>query len=151
MATAEDPTGGAKEQAATTAIQSAAPEAPIPLPPLTQPAPAPARPPRSLPALDGALLGVVVLLAFLVALFPAYNGDFFQHAAAGRLIAQGQFPFGADPFTSTGAKEYWVNHSWLFDLFVYEVYRPAASAWRCWRSAPASSSSRPASPTSCSL
>jgi tetratricopeptide (TPR) repeat protein len=126
MATAEDPTGGAKEQAATAAIQGAAgaaPEAPIPLPPLAPPAPGAGRPPRSLPALDNALLGVVVLLAFLSALFPAYNSDFFQHAAAGRLIAQGQFPFGADPFTSTAAGEHWVNHSWLFDLFVYEVYR----------------------------
>jgi hypothetical protein len=126
MATAEDPTGGAKEPAATTAIQGAAgaaPEAPIPLPPLSPPKPAPGRPPRSLPGLENALQGIVVLLAFLVALFPAYNADFFQHAAAGRLIAEGQFPFGADPFTSTAKGERWVNHSWLFDLFVYEVYR----------------------------
>lgn len=123
MATAEEPTGGAKEQAATTAIQGAAPEAPIPLAPLAPPAPGPGRPPRSLPGLDAALVAVIVLLAFLVALFPAYNGDFFEHAAAGRLIAQGRFPFGADPFTSTAAGERWVNHSWLYDLFVYEVYR----------------------------
>jgi hypothetical protein len=126
MSTAEDPTGAAREQTATTAIQSAAgaaPEAPIPLSPLHPPAPGPGLPPRSVPALDNALTLVVVLLAFLVALFPAYNGEFFLHAAAGRLIAEGRFPFGADPFTSTTAGERWVNHSWLFDLFVFENYR----------------------------
>ena len=42
--------------------------------------------------LDGLLVGVVLLFAFLTALFPVYHSDFFLHAATGRLLAHGQYP-----------------------------------------------------------
>ena len=112
-----DPSNGIQESAGAPAGE------PIPLPPLPQrEPPSPARFARALFRLDAVLVALVLLFAFLVASFPAYNGDFFLHAATGRLIAQGKYTFGADPFTFT-APGRWVNHSWLYDLIVYAVYQ----------------------------
>src|SRR5262245_40444663 len=69
--------------------------------------------------LDRLLVAGVLLLAFFVASFRATNSDLWMHLAAGRLIAQGQFPFGADPFASTTAGMRWVNNAWLADLAAY--------------------------------
>ena len=73
--------------------------------------------------LDFLLAGLVVLFAFVVALFPARNSDFLQQLATGRLVAQGQYSFGADPFTVAGDKTGWVNHSWLYGLVSYLLYQ----------------------------
>jgi hypothetical protein len=66
---------------------------------------------------------VVLLFAFLVSSSAVRNSDFWMHLAAGRLLANGEYRFGVDPFfyTSTGA--YWVNHAWLFDVGLYAVYQ----------------------------
>jgi tetratricopeptide (TPR) repeat protein len=75
------------------------------------------------------LLVLVVVLAFLSALFPVYNSDFFQHLAAGRLLTQGGLSFSSDapdPFTAPGTG--WVNHSWVFDLIVYALYQMSQAA-----------------------
>ena len=94
---------------------------------------APAQPPspetaaRRLRRLDWLLVGVVLLFAFLTALFPVYHSDFFLHAAAGRLLAHGQYSFGADPFAFTTAGVAWINHSWLYDLLIYLVYQSSAA------------------------
>src|SRR5262245_7822854 len=74
-------------------------EAPIPLPPLPQPPPDPERFLGRLRFLDRLLVVLVLAFAFLVASYPAGNPDLFRHLAAGRLVAQGAYPFGADPFT----------------------------------------------------
>jgi tetratricopeptide (TPR) repeat protein len=73
--------------------------------------------------LDSALVVVVLLFAFLVASFPAINSDFFRHAAIGRLLLQGQYQFGTDPFVYTAGDGYFVNHSWLFDLLIFKLYQ----------------------------
>jgi len=65
---------------------------------------------------------LVCVLAFLLASTPARNSDLWLHLASGRLLAQGQFPGGTDPFASTTAGVFWVNHSWLSDAFLYEGY-----------------------------
>jgi hypothetical protein len=65
---------------------------------------------------------LVLALAFLGASFLARNSDLWFHLATGRLLAQGQFSFGSDPFTYTAEKVYWVHHAWLFDLGLYAVY-----------------------------
>ena len=79
-----------------------------------------------------------------------------MHLATGRLIANGAFSFGADPFTFT-AQGVWVNHNWLSDLVSYFLYSAessgvllvvvkallatadravtAADMWRCWATA----------------
>jgi hypothetical protein len=71
---------------------------------------------------DAALLVAVPLLTFLLASFPARNSDFWIHAAVGRLIANGQYTFGTDPFSFTTEGVYWANHAWLYDLLVYVLY-----------------------------
>lgn len=71
--------------------------------------------------LDGALAGVVVVFAFLLASFAARNSDFWLHLATGRFLAEGKYAFGVDPFAYTTEHSYWVNHSWLFDLLLYGV------------------------------
>jgi tetratricopeptide (TPR) repeat protein len=96
--------------------------------------PLPARPPE--PAvvpeshlarvrfLDGVLVLLTLLFAFLCASFRASNTDLFLHLATGRLIAQGGYTIGHDPFTFT-ADGGWVNHSWLYDLVSYLIYNSA--------------------------
>src|SRR5262249_54766889 len=55
--------------------------------------------------------------------FAASNSDFWMHLASGRLITQGHYQFGADPFSYTSADSgrTWVNHAWLADLVAYGV------------------------------
>jgi hypothetical protein len=59
------------------------------------------------------------VFAFLSASSLARNSDLWFHLAAGRLLANGKFSFGKDPFAFTTEQVYWANHSWLFDLALY--------------------------------
>jgi hypothetical protein len=65
--------------------------------------------------LDIALAAGVLVFAFLVASFPVRNSDFWQHLATGRLLSEGEYKFGVDPFSWTTEGIYWANHAWLFD------------------------------------
>jgi hypothetical protein len=58
----------------------------------------------------------------LLASTPARNSDLWLHLASGRLLAQGRFSWGTDPFASTTAGVFWVNHAWLSDVVLYELY-----------------------------
>jgi tetratricopeptide (TPR) repeat protein len=72
--------------------------------------------------LDQFLMAVALLLTFFLASFTAYNSDIWMHLATGRLIAHGQYEFGADPFSYTSEPgRLWINHAWLGDLIVYGV------------------------------
>src|SRR5579883_1832850 len=74
--------------------------------------------------LDSALVVLVLLFAFLAASFPAVNPDFFAQAATGRLILNGEYRFGVDPFVYSAAdSDYFVNHSWLFAVLMYVLYQ----------------------------
>ncbi|HEX5269941.1 MAG TPA: hypothetical protein VFW33_05620 [Gemmataceae bacterium] len=95
----------------------------IPLPPVPQAAPR-----RRRPWGDYFLTLLVLLLAFLTASSLARNSDLWFHLATGRLIAEGRFPFGADPFAFTTGGVYWACHSWLFDLGLYELFDRAGGA-----------------------
>jgi hypothetical protein len=113
---------------ATTGIQT--PPTPLPLPPSPATEPDKGTPALSLEEftrrrgyLDAILVVLVLAFAFLTASFPASNGDFFRQLATGRLITQGQYQFGVDPFTFSATGDYWVNHSWLFALLVYGLYQ----------------------------
>ena len=99
----QTPGASAEAPAPTTGIQTS-PETPanpsIPLPPVRK------RPAISLETftqlrgyLDAVLVALVLALAFLVASFPVTNSDFFRQLATGRLLAQGEYHFGVDPFT----------------------------------------------------
>ncbi len=117
---------------------AAAPKArPAPLPRLTQ-----ERLAEENARTDRILAGLTVLLAFLLASFPVFQFDAFRFLSTGRSIVQGEFRFGADPFTYTqhppqglswvhqllaavGVEQHelqWVHTSWLFDVVVYGIY-----------------------------
>jgi tetratricopeptide (TPR) repeat protein len=86
-------------------------------------------PPAARPRGYDLLLAVlVVAFAFLAASFAARNSDLFLHLASGRLLAHGDYTFGADPFSCTTAGVYWANHAWLFDLFLYLGYNHLGGA-----------------------
>lgn len=72
---------------------------------------------------NGLFAAEVLLFAFIAASFAVRNSDFWQHLAAGRLLANGDYVFGVDPFAYTTGGTYWVNHSWLYDLGLYAAYQ----------------------------
>lgn len=78
--------------------------------------------------LDFPNLLVVLTLAVFVSSFAIRNNDYWLHLAAGRLIADGQYPFGSDPFSAVEPAPTWINHSWLFDLLLYRLERTAGGA-----------------------
>ena len=78
--------------------------------------------------LDILLLLLLLVLSFLLASFAASNSDVWLHLASGRRIAQGEWTVGVDPFSfATEASPAhpavrWVEHSWLYSLFLYLLY-----------------------------
>ena len=125
MTSSDQPqTPPASADAPATGIQTS-PETPaIPLPPLPNPpAMSVEQFARICGGLDAVLVALVLAFAFLVASSPVTNADFFRQIATGRLLLQGDYHFGVDPFTYTSEGESWVNHSWLFALLVYGLYQ----------------------------
>jgi hypothetical protein len=53
------------------------------------------------------------------------NTDLLMNLAAGRDLLAGKYnPFsGADPYSHTTTGVTWVNHSWLYDLGLYQLYQ----------------------------
>src|SRR4051794_11613342 len=90
--------------------------------------PAPTTPGASatpfLARLDGLQASVVVLLGFMLASFAATNSDIWMHLATGRLISQGNWTVGEDPFSWASEIDhtYWANHTWLYDVISYQIY-----------------------------
>jgi hypothetical protein len=104
----------------------AAPAEPVAPPPPAAPEPVVppvAEWPRWTEAADRLLVLLVVGLAFLVASHAARNSDVWPHFAAGRALLDGSYSLGTDPFAYTTAGRAWVNHSWLYDLAVYGLFR----------------------------
>jgi hypothetical protein len=108
---------------------SDAPPEPIQPPPDANAPPAPAPGsmttlPQSnfLVGLDWVLAFGVMALAFLLASFSVRNSDFWMHLAAGRLLSEGSYSFGKDPFSYVGEDRIWVNHAWLYDWVLYQVF-----------------------------
>ncbi len=77
----------------------------------------------SLRFLDGIQIVLVLLFAFALASISVRNTDFLLHLGTGKLLVEGRYTFGVDPFTYTAAGERWVNHSWLYDVILYELYQ----------------------------
>jgi hypothetical protein len=73
-------------------------------------------------AVGWVLGGLIVLFAFFAASFAARNSDLWLHLATGRLLAQGRYQIGVDPFAYTTEDVTWVNHSWLSDWLLYLGY-----------------------------
>lgn len=109
-----------------TGVQAAPPGPPaVKLPPQPRPDVTPEELSRGAARLDGALVAVVLVLAFLLGSFAVRNSDFWMHLATGRAMATREYlPWsGHDPFAYTTADTYWTNHNWLYDLEVYTTYR----------------------------
>jgi hypothetical protein len=102
---------------------------PIPLPSAAgagegpNPAATPAVPAAGPGILDALLVLLVLALAFLLASTPARNSDLWLHLASGRALAQGHSPRDPDPFASTTAGVFWVNHTWGADALLYALYQ----------------------------
>ena len=81
-------------------------------------------PPAWLVPFDRVLAVLVVALAFLLGSFAALNSDLWMHLASGRLLAEGGFSFGVDPFSvaTDAAASPWVHHSWLYSWLLYQLY-----------------------------
>ncbi|HWY85262.1 MAG TPA: hypothetical protein VNX28_00985, partial [Gemmataceae bacterium] len=90
--------------------------------------------PASLERMDILLLMLLLLLAFLIGSFAAANSDVWLHLASGRLVAQGEWTIGVDPFsfaseaTATHPAVTWVHQSWLFSLLFYLLYNIVGGA-----------------------
>lgn len=127
VASSEQPgSPGLATEPAAASDAATAPEASIPLPPPATPVPetppmTPERLALEMTRLDGILVAVVLLLTFFLASFTATNSDFWLHLATGRLIANGQYRFGTDPFAYTTDSVPWINHTWLYDLGLYLI------------------------------
>ena len=69
--------------------------------------------------LDLVLVTLLAALAFLLASFPARNSDLWGHLAAGRLLAQGEFPLRGDVDVRSLFPG---DQAYLFDLLTYGLY-----------------------------
>lgn len=97
-------------------------------PPPTEPKPATW--PEWFGIADLAMAVLVLIAAFLIGSFSARNSDFWYHIAAGRLIAEGKYTFGSDPFSYMTEGRTWVNHNWLWDRLAYQIFKSEPSgAW----------------------
>jgi len=72
--------------------------------------------------LDGLLALCVVALAGLLGSVAIRNSDIWLHLATGRLISEGKYQFGVDPFCYTTEGVTWINPSWLFDWGLHWVF-----------------------------
>ena len=103
--------------------------------PVETPSPAPGHANLSALPPSGVIVGIdwilcfaVLALGFILASFTARNSDFFMHIATGRLLSEGGYSFGKDPFSYVGGDRSWVNHSWLFDWIFYRLYSSAGGS-----------------------
>jgi hypothetical protein len=113
----------------TTGIQeNTSSDAVIHVPPMP-PAPAPPAVDTGWTKFDIVLFLMLATLCFFLGSFAANNHDFWHHLATGRLIAQGDYQFGVDPFSFASHRDgtpiLWVNHAWLYDLLLYLLYSAA--------------------------
>lgn len=104
-----------------------------------------ATPPRR--QVERVVLLLLLAMAGACASFAARNSDVWLHRATGRLLIEGQYRFGVDPFGQDTAGRYWANHAWLYDAALYVVWEVAGGggavavkaglvvvlAWLLWR------------------
>src|SRR5579875_2156308 len=74
-------------------------------------------------AIDKTLAILLCGLAFLLASTPARNSDLWLHLASGRWLSAQRLPDGTDPFSSPTQGVLWVNHTWLSDILLYQIFK----------------------------
>jgi hypothetical protein len=72
---------------------------------------------------DFLLAALAIFLAFLIASFVARNTDIWVHLAAGQRLLAGEYRPGTDPFSYSAADRAWVNHSLLYDVGAFLLFR----------------------------
>jgi hypothetical protein len=93
----------------------------------TEPAPKPIAWPSWFAGADLFLAALAILLAFMMSSFVARNTDLWLSLAAGQRLLSGDYRPGTDPFSYTATDRAWVNHSLLYDLGAYLLYRSNTS------------------------
>ena len=94
-----------------------------PSPPAPENAPAALTWPAWFAGADFLLAALAMVLAFLLASFVARNSDVWVHLAAGQRLLSGDYRPGTDPFSYSAADRAWVNHSLLYDVGTYVLFR----------------------------
>jgi tetratricopeptide (TPR) repeat protein len=74
------------------------------------------------------LAGLALIFAFIEGGSRSMNSDIWLNLATGRLMAEGNYQFGVDPFT-WGSEGEWINSSWLFSWSIYKLYVLAGTEW----------------------
>jgi len=84
--------------------------------------------PAILEKMDVSFVVLLLVLSFFLGSYAATNPDAWLQLASGRLIAQGEWNIGVDPFsftteaTATSPAVYWVHQSWLYSWVLYLIY-----------------------------
>jgi hypothetical protein len=68
---------------------------------------------------------LVALGLFALASREVSDPDLWWHLRTGQLVAQNHQVFRADQYSFTRAGAPWVNHEWLADLLMFEIYQAA--------------------------
>jgi len=69
------------------------------------------------------LITLLYLLPAFQALLPVEDPDLWWHLRTGQwIIEHGQVPF-EDPFSAFGSGKPWIAYSWLFEIFIYRLFR----------------------------
>src|SRR5262245_37580508 len=118
------PTSAISEGPPPAASSAASPVASLAASPSASPSAAAVPPGRRFTVSSVVLLCLLLILTFFLASFAVSNADFWMHLGTGRLLAEGEYTFGEDPFSfmSDGP---WINHSWLYDWGLYGLYQLA--------------------------
>src|SRR5262249_15555683 len=101
----------------------------LPTPSERAPAAAPQEPPRWFVGADRLMAILLLGLGFLLASFLATNTEVWLNLASGRLIAEGNWPPGVDPFSFSTAGlggepvTAWYNQSWLYTLVLFKLFQ----------------------------
>jgi hypothetical protein len=95
------------------------------VPPSPQPTPIRGAPERRPYIADVFLVSLALLLAVEIAINPVRNHDLLMDLASGRDLLAGKYnPFsGQEPYSHTTDGGNWVNHSWLYDVGLYQLYQ----------------------------
>ncbi len=68
-------------------------------------------------------VAIIALGLFVMAARSVTDPDVWWHLRTGQLILQSHAVFHKDPYSFTHAGQPWINHEWLSDVLMFELYR----------------------------
>lgn len=68
---------------------------------------------------------ITILLVFLVASRTPLDSDLWWHLHSGQIMSETGRPLVTDMFSFTRGGETWINHSWLGQVIIYQLFRLA--------------------------